>query len=325
MAPIFRKQHNERVGKKAVIFPGQGSQYLGMARDVNQEIIDDLCLQTENALSPHAAWRIKRIKFLISPESLLLPAEKETLSMELRQTQNAQLAVFIVSLAKWFQISRGEGFRLPDYILGHSLGEYTALVASGAMSFPDGARCVHYRGGLMNLEVDQKAGGMTAINSDREIRIRTVKKYLKDTDVEIANYNNPRQVVISGSEDELETVEPLLTAQGYEIKRLDVAGAFHNSKFMGPVEMPLDAFLKDKDVGMVIKKPEIPMIFNYTGSLEDDPRRIEKFLVHQVVNTVRFRESIELLIEEGVSKELIEEIGPRKIFTKMLDNFPGFG
>lgn len=175
----------------------------------------------------------------------------------------------------------------------------------------------------MDSAVMYEKGGMAAVRN-HDIKIKTIEKCLEveGTNVQIANYNTPRQIVISGEEVGIDLVTPKLTAKGYKVSKLRVAGAFHHPSFMASVEHGLSHALDDFRID--IHKPAVPIIFNFTGSPEQDPKRIKTFLIKQPSNTVRWMESIEFLAKEGVPKENIKEVGPASVLTDMLDDFPGF-
>lgn len=250
----------------------------------------------------------------------LFQGQKDKMKEELQSTHNAQLAVFLVSYGKWLSIFNTKDFKMPDFMLGHSLGECTALCASGAMSFKDALRFVFYRGRLMDADTTLRNGSMVAVTGD--INTKIIEKCIKRTNVEIANYNSPRQVVISGERKDLDLAQLGLRREGYETRQLPVSGAFHHSQYMKTVKVGLSNFLEIFDIK--IRKPAVPIIFNFTGTPEDDPKRIKSFMVEQPVNTLRWRESIERLMKEGVPKELIQEInvGRSSILTNLLDDFP---
>lgn len=321
----IRRKKKEETAKTAIMFPGQGVQALGMAKDISPETLKGLFDQMGETLGEFTA---SRLSFLVSTSALELPdSEQKKMQLELRQTQNAQLAVFLVSYAQWLEVSGHDGFLMPDFILGHSLGECTAVCAAGALNFRDGLKFVFCRGILMQMATSLERAGMMVVGSERTagaLSIKTIEQCTKGTDVEIANYNSPRELVLSGGLKDLEIVEQRLRVRGVRrTKRLtNVAGAFHHSRYMALVEDWLeDVFPK---FGIEIRKPAVPVIFNFTGSPEQDPKRIKAFMAKQPASTLRWQESIWFLIKERVPREHIREIGPGHILTDMLNDFPEF-
>ncbi|MEK7162450.1 MAG: acyltransferase domain-containing protein, partial [Patescibacteria group bacterium] len=185
---IGRKK-KEETAKIVFMFPGQGVQALGMAKDTNPETLKGLLDQTAETLGEFIAFRLTA---LISPDALELPAdEQKKMQLELRQTQNAQLAVFLVSYAQWLDVSGRDDFLMPDFILGHSLGECTAVCAAGALNFRDGLKFVFCRGILMQMATSLERAGMAVVGSEKTAGapiIKTIERCLKGTDIEIANY-----------------------------------------------------------------------------------------------------------------------------------------
>lgn len=317
MAKIFHRGKKKKQ-KTAVMFPGQGVQKLGMAKDIPPEIMEELMGQAKEVLGEGIT---SHIWSLISPDALQFPSEeKKRMAIELRRTQNAQLAVCLFCLGHWYNLSQTDNFQIPDFMLGHSLGERIALCAGGAMSVKDTIKFIYYLGGLMEMATVLKPGGMKAVLGD--INIKKIESCFGKTDVKIANYNSPRQVVISGGREGLMVAEIRLETKGYKVISLNVAGAFHHAVFMASVEGKLDRIFEEFDIE--IREPTVPIIFNYTGGVEKDPKRIKTYLIKQPANTVRWQESIEYLIREGVPKGLIQEIGNGRILTDFLDDFPGF-
>lgn len=316
-----KKIRKKNGGKNVIIFPGQGTQRVGMALGLPPEIIQELYNQMEIVLGADITCLIN--KLISTDPANLTPEQKEKMENELRQTQNAQLAVFLVSLAKFQEYVNSKDFKTPSYMLGHSLGECTALVASGAISIEDGFKFVFFRGGQMNLAATLRKGGMVAVRGD--IKNKIVEMCLrKGADAEIANYNTPREIVVSAGTESLDRVEEALREiNDFSIvKRLSVAGAFHHPIYMQSVEGALERFFEEFQIE--IKKPVFNLVFNYTGRDESDPKRIKTYIIKQPTNTVRWQQSIEFLNEKGVrNAEDIKEIGS-KIFTRQLADFPAF-
>ena len=206
----------------------------------------------------------------------------------------------------------------PDVLLscemtaGLSLGEYTALVFSGALSFEDGLRVVQRRGEAMQAAADATPSGMVSILLlDRERVEEICREASQAGRIWIANYLCPGNIVLSGENAACERSAELAQNAGGKAVPLAVAGAFHTG-----IMQPADARLAEALAGVSLKKPEIPLVSNVDAAIHDDPEAIRELLVRQVVNPVLWEDSIRRMLGEGVDE--FYEIGPGKVLRGLL-------
>ncbi len=230
---------------------------------------------------------------------------------ELVQTQNVQPAVLTVSIAclKAAQEMYGAALPQPAFVSGHSLGEYTALVAAGSISFPDALRLVRERGRLMSEAGKQYPGGMLAIlGLDEE----TVRDFCNVADVEISNINSPEQIVISGALEKLAKAKELATARGARrVIPLRVSGAFHSRLMSTAAEG-----LKHAIQMTAINDPAVPLVANTSGKILTRATEIRQELLEQLTHCVRWLNCIRTMLHAGAS--LFLEIGPGEVLTGLL-------
>lgn len=279
------------MSKTALVFPGQGAQYTGMAKDlyesfeVAKEVID-------------------RADSLMDFDLISMMHDEDKKS-ELSKTENTQPALLTHSMAIMEILSKYESFKY-DACLGLSLGEYTALTAANAMDFRDAVSLVRKRGLIMSNEVADGEGAMCAvIGASRELIEECILK-LESGTVEIANYNSPAQIVISGEKAAVEEAAVLLKENG--AKRaimLDVSGPFHSSLLKGAGEK-----LKLELDKVDMKEPSVDVVSNVDANIHKDPDEIKAILVKQVYSSVLWEDSISKLIDEGFDRFI--EIGPGK-------------
>ena len=277
--------------KTALVFPGQGAQYTGMAKDlyesfeVAKEVID-------------------RADSLMDFDLISMMHDEDKKS-EFSKTENTQPALLTHSMAIMEILSKYESFKY-DACLGLSLGEYSALTAANAMDFKDAVSLVRKRGLIMSNEVADGEGAMCAvIGASRELIEECILK-LESGTVEIANYNSPAQIVISGEKAAVEEAAVLLKENG--AKRaimLDVSGPFHSSLLKGAGEK-----LKLELDKVDMKEPSVDVVSNVDASIHKDPDEIKSILVKQVYSSVLWEDSISKLIDEGFDRFI--EIGPGK-------------
>ena len=279
------------MSKTALVFPGQGAQYTGMAKDlyesfeVAKEVID-------------------RADSLMDFDLISMMYDEDKKS-ELSKTENTQPALLTHSMAIMEILSKYESFKY-DACLGLSLGEYSALTAANAMDFKDAVSLVRKRGLIMSNEVADGEGAMCAvIGASRELIEECILK-LESGTVEIANYNSPAQIVISGEKAAIEAAAVLLKENG--AKRaimLDVSGPFHSSLLKGAGEK-----LKLELDKVDMKEPSVDVVSNVDANIHKDPDEIKSILVKQVYSSVLWEDSISKLIDEGFDRFI--EIGPGK-------------
>jgi [acyl-carrier-protein] S-malonyltransferase len=286
----------ERAAGAAWIFPGQGSQQVGMGQDVLQA-------------SPAARRLFQDADSILGrPLSQICFQGPDDL---LRQTENAQPAIMVVSLACLAAAEeRGLLSSLtPLYVAGHSLGEYTAAVAANALSFEDGLRLVQERGRLMKLAGEQNPGTMAAILGLDEEKAAAL---CGETGAEVCNLNAPGQIVIGGSIEAVETA--MERARSYGARRavrLNVSGAFHTS-LMGPAVEGMS-----KALGQVeIRAPSVPVIGNGSAEPLATAGALREELLYQLTHPVQWQRSVERMVGGGVSTFV--ELGPGEVLCGLI-------
>jgi len=283
-------------GKVAYVFPGQGSQVVGMglnlymrypvARDVFDEVDETL------------GFSLSRLCFE-GPED------------ELRQTINVQPAVLTVSIACLRAAEAIIGSRLPpaDIVAGHSLGEYTALVIAGALSLPEAVRLVRERGRLMHEAGIVEPGGMIAVLGLDE---KAVSDICAAADTEISNINCPGQTVVSGAEGKLVEFKRLAEVKGARrLIPLNVSGAFH-SRLMQPAIDGLVSAIWEANYNETL----VPVVANVTARALINSDAIREELAYQITHCVRWQESVENMIADGVTRFV--EIGHGQVLGDLI-------
>lgn len=280
--------------KKAYIFPGQGSQFEGMGKDQyeNSELAKKLYEQANEILG----YQITDVMFEGSAE-------------DLKETKITQPAVFLQSViaAKM----AGDEFQ-PTFVAGHSLGEFSALVAAGAMSFEDGLKLVQKRALAMQAACEAVEGTMAAVLGLEDEVVEKVCNEIEET-VVAANYNCPGQLVVSGSKKGIElAVEKLKEAGARRAIVLAVGGAFH-SPLMMPAQEELQAAIEATN----FTEPRCPVYQNVTAKPETDPVTIKENLVAQLTAPVRWTQIMLNMIADG-NEEFVEVGGNGKTLTGMV-------
>jgi [acyl-carrier-protein] S-malonyltransferase len=279
--------------KKAYVFPGQGAQFIGMGKDLydNSALAKELFEKANSILG----FRITDIMFSGTDE-------------ELKQTKVTQPAIFLhsVILAK----TLGESFQ-PDMVAGHSLGEFSALVANKALSFEDGLVLVSKRAMAMQKACEAQPSTMAAILGLEDAVVEEVCKSISDV-VVAANYNSPGQLVISGSMAGIDKAIEILTAKGAKrALKLPVGGAFH-SPLMEPARQELAAAIE----ATPFAKPICPVYQNVTASAISDPEQIKKNLVAQLTAPVKWTQTVQQMIADGATDFV--EVGPGKVLQGLI-------
>lgn len=285
---------------KAFIFPGQGSQAVGMGKDLanNFTVAMDVFQRIDEALGQNLS-------------NMIFEGPIESLTM----TENTQPALMAVSMA-FIEVIKAETGKninaLCDIVAGHSLGEYTALCAAGAISIEDAAKILRIRGAAMQAACPKGEGSMAAILGMNIGQVEAIVKDPNDVGVcDIANDNNATQVVISGSVAAVDFVSEKVSVLGGRAIKLNVSAPFH-SRLIKSAENVMRKALDEIEW----KKPLVPIVSNVTVRPTQDISDIKEALVSQVSGRVRWRETIEFLAQNGV-KELVE-IGSGKVLTSML-------
>ncbi|HHW07988.1 MAG TPA: ACP S-malonyltransferase [Clostridia bacterium] len=281
-------------GKIAFVFPGQGSQYPGMGRELYENYL--------------AARRVFEEADAVAPLSRLCFAGSEE---ELRQTVNTQPAVLTASVAA-YRVLQSFGIKA-DFAAGHSLGEYAALVAAGVLRFKDALQIVITRSRLMEQAVPQGTGGMAAVlGLGAEAVTEVCREASQKSPVEPANFNCPGQVVIAGYIDGVNAAMELAKARGAKrVIPLNVSGPFHSS-LMEPAGRKLQEELSK----FSFHTPEIPVVANVSAAIAGDPETIRFNLAQQVYRPVRWEESVRFLYRQGV--RIFIEVGPGKVLTGLI-------
>ena len=285
----------------AFVFPGQGSQDVGMGRELAQAFgaAREVFEEVDEVLSQNLS-------------QIMWEGPKETLTL----TENAQPALMAVSMAVMRVLEREKGFSLKDkvkFVAGHSLGEYSALAAAGAFSLADAARLLKLRGQVMQAAVPVGKGAMSALLGVGIDVARKVADAAAGGDVcQIANDNEPSQVVLSGDRSALDRVPEV--GKKFGVRRavpLPVSAPFHCS-LMQPAADAMAEALEHVEV----KSPVVPVVANVIGRPITDPADIKKRLVEQVTGTVRWRECVTYMTANGVTD--IYEIGAGKVLSGLV-------
>lgn len=285
------------MGKIAFVFPGQGAQAVGMGKDVYE------------ALPQSRAVFEKGDEVLGFPLSKLIFEGPES---ELKQTVNTQPALVTASVA-YLEALQHLGVT-PDYVAGHSLGEYSALVAAGVLSYEDAVRLVRLRGQFMEEAVPGGQGAMAAtLGADRAALTELCRSISEaGNSVELANVNCPGQIVVSGTVAGVnEVVQRVKEAGGKRAIPLEVSGPFHSSLMKEAAEQ-LAAELQK----VTFNAPLIPVIVNVTAAPVTDPEEIRNLLVAQVFSPVLWQDSVEWLIADGV--DTFVEIGSGSVLAGLI-------
>lgn len=282
--------------KRAFVFPGQGSQYAGMGRDLfnNYRVAREVFERADSVLG----FRLSELCFN-GPED------------ELKKTANAQPAILTVSTAA-AAVLRQEGVHC-EAAAGHSLGEYSALVAAEALAFEDAVSLVRLRGRLMQEAVPLGEGGMSAVlGLDAGAVAEICHRAAEAGVVEAVNLNSPGQVVIAGVHEGLQRAAELARAAGAKkVIPLSVSAPFHSSLMRQAGEKLGEA------LGSInIKEPAVPVVSNVTARYHGSPGDIGRLLVEQVYSPVRWQECMEFLINESV--KVFVEVGPGRVLGGLI-------
>lgn len=274
---------------KTYMFPGQGSQARGMGGTLFDEYPD-----TTRMADAVLGYSIKEL-CLEDPRGAL------------GQTQFTQPALFVVN-ALSCQRKLAEGGK-PDYFMGHSLGEFNALLAAGCFDFETGLQLVRMRGELMSRAA---SGGMAAILNGGKEEIEAVLRDNGLTNIDLANYNAPSQIVISGARDEIARAQDCFSKGKMMYYPLNTSGAFH-SRFMRPAQAEFEAFLQQ----FTLADPQIPVVSNVTAR-PYEAGAVAANLAAQITSTVRWSESIQHLLALAGSDMQFEEVGYGEVLAKLL-------
>ena len=279
---------------KAYIFPGQGAQYVGMGKELYNE--SDKAKEMFEKANDILGFRITDLMF-------------EGTDEDLRQTKVTQPAIFLHSVI--LAATLGDDFK-PEMVAGHSLGEFSALVAAKALSFEDGLKLVYKRALAMQKACEIEPSTMAAVLGMPDEHVVNVCDLI-DHIVRPANYNCPGQVVISGSIAGIEEAQvKMIDAGAKRVVKLSVGGAFH-SPFMEPAREELAKAIEET----VIDTPICPVYQNVSTIGETDPATIKENLMAQLTSPVKSTHSVENMIEDGATEFI--ELGPGKVLQGLVN------
>lgn len=282
--------------KIAVIFPGQGSQFVGMGLEL---------INTHSIVSEMFAKADKVLGFPLSEICFHGPEE------ELTRTVNTQPALFVSSIAA-YELARERGLHAA-YAAGHSVGEYAALYLAGAFTFEDGLRLVRRRAELMDLAAREQGGTMAAVLGLSPEQVTRAAESASDAGIVVsANFNSPMQTVLSGEKPAVERACALAKEMGAKrVVALSVSGAFH-SPLMQQAADKMKTVLKEAN----IRDTRIPVAANFTGDFEKSAEEVRDNLARQVVGTVRWINCVENLVAAGV--DTFVELGPGTVLAGLV-------
>ena len=282
----------------AVIFPGQGSQAIGMAKEFYDKysFVKDMFKKADEVL-----------KFSISKLILEGPAD------QLNITENTQPSIFLASYSI-FSVVKSEfniDLNKAKYFAGHSLGEYSALAAANSLDFVDTIKLLKKRGRSMQLAVPFGKGAMIAILGQEIINIEKILLDIRVESCQVANDNCPGQIVVSGTLSEINKLIDTLKKLSIKSIKLPVSAPFHCKLMKTSTEI-----MKKEISNTVFNVPSPKIIFNVNALDEKNPDKIKNLLIEQIESKVKWRESVQYMIKNGVKKFI--EIGPGKVLTGLV-------
>ena len=283
-----------------LLFPGQGSQTVGMGSEFfkNFDLVKKIFKEADDKLN----YQISKI-ILEGPEN------------DLQLTKNTQPAILTVSYSIFKVMKEKFGFNLDEFqfLAGHSLGEYSALVCSESLKFGDALYLLHERGKFMQEAVPVGKGNMIAVLGSDLSTINDLLKSINNEEgvCEIANDNATGQIILSGDKNKVDYFKTILKKNNIKSIPLKVSAPFHCSLMKPAAEK-----MREKIDKITFNKPIKNIVNNVTAQSESDPKKIKNLLVEQIYSTVRWRESIINISDKGIKKYI--EIGPGKVLTGMI-------
>jgi|TARA_B110000914_G_C15391404_1_gene412647 [acyl-carrier-protein] S-malonyltransferase len=283
----------------SVIFPGQGSQLVGMGRDLYDKysLVQNLFKEADETLG-------------FSLSKLILEGPKDQLDL----TENTQPAIFLLSYAIFELVKKEFNIDLnkADYFAGHSLGEYSALASAGALSFSDTLKILKIRGKAMQSSVSKGEGGMIAVlGSKVDVIEKIIEQNKNNYECFIANDNSEGQIVLSGNINDLEKMMIDLKSNNIKNIKLPVSAPFH-CRLMNKATI----IMSDEIEKLDFKEPNNILISNVTGKEILNSIELRNLLIKQIESRVRWRESVLLMIDKGVNQFI--EIGPGKVLSGLI-------
>ena len=283
----------------SVIFPGQGSQLVGMGKELHDKysLVQDLFKEADETLG-------------FSLSKLILTGPKE----ELNLTENTQPAIFLISYSIFKLIKEEFDIDLSkaNFFAGHSLGEYSALASAGSLSFIDTLKILKIRGKAMQDSVPEGKGGMVAVLGSEIEKIESIIQDNKSKyECFIANDNSEGQIVLSGNIVDLEKIMIDLKTANIKNIRLPVSAPFH-CKLMNKATL----VMKEEIFKLNFEEPQNVLVSNVTGKEISNSKELKNLLITQIESRVRWRESVLLMINRGVNQFI--EIGPGKVLSGLI-------
>ncbi|MGB2691104.1 MAG: ACP S-malonyltransferase [Thermodesulfobacteriota bacterium] len=282
----------------AFVFPGQGSQYVGMGKELCDEFV--IARNTFEEANDSLGFNLSGLCF-------------EGEQSELSLTANAQPALLTTSIA-CLRVLQSETSLNPDYVAGHSLGEYTALVANGAFKLTDAVKVVRKRGEFMQEAVPVGVGAMAAVLGLEKEKVEEICNQVSQNGLiaSPANLNAPGQTVISGNTEAIAEASTIAKEEGAKrVVPLDVSAPFHCA-LMKPAADRLSGVLNEVNIAQMSS----PLVANCTASVTNDSSMVKELLVSQVTSPVRWYESVEVLKNQGCTNFI--EIGPKNVLSGLI-------